>query len=110
VCTQNFVLDPAELNIIIVCHHSGIGEKSRENSFNVIQIYTNPFNAIRIYSFPSMQSNLNFNSLNAITDILKLTSLVIFKANPSNVIKIYTPKIYTDLFNVTRNWFDLFEF
>jgi hypothetical protein len=52
-----------------------------------------------------MPSNLNFNPLNAITVTLKLTPLVIFKANPFNVIKIYT-----DPFNVTRNWFDLFEF
>jgi hypothetical protein len=76
-----------------------------ENSFNATQIYTNHFNAIKIYSFPLIPSNLNFNPLNIITVSLKLTSLVIFKANPSNVIKIYT-----DPFNATRNWFDLFEF
>jgi hypothetical protein len=81
--------------------HNSLGE----NPFNAIQTYTNLFNAIRIYSFPSMSSNLNFNPLNVIAVSLKLTSLVPFKANPSNVIKIYT-----DPFNATRNWFDLFGF
>jgi hypothetical protein len=74
------------------------GEKNRENPFNTIQTYTNPFNAIRIYSFPSMPSNLNFNPLNAITVSLELTSLVQFKVNLSNAIKIYI-----DPFNATRN-------
>jgi hypothetical protein len=84
---------------------TGITVVYRENSFNVIQIYTNPFNAIRFYSFPSMPSNLNSNPLNAIAVSFKLTPLVIFKANPSNAIKNYT-----DPFNATRNWFDLFGF
>jgi hypothetical protein len=57
------------------------------------------------YSFPLMLSNLDFNSLNVITVSLKLTPLVIFKANPYNA-----TKIYTDSFNATRNWFDLFGF
>jgi hypothetical protein len=52
-----------------------------------------------------MPSNLNFNPLNVIAVSFKLTPLVIFKANPSNDIKIYT-----DPFNATRNWFDLFGF
>jgi hypothetical protein len=50
-----------------------------------------------------MPSNLNFNPSNAIDVSLKLTSLVPFKANPSNAIKIYI-----DPFDATRNWFDLF--
>jgi hypothetical protein len=52
-----------------------------------------------------MPTILNFNPLNVITVSLKLTPLVIFKANPSNAIKIYT-----DPFNAIRNWFDLFGF
>jgi hypothetical protein len=84
-------------------HHAP--ENLRENSFNVIQTYTNPFNAIRFYSFPLMPSNLNSNLLNVIAVSFKLTPLVIFKANPFNAIKTYT-----DPFNATRNWFDLFEF
>jgi hypothetical protein len=51
-----------------------------------------------------MQSNLNFNPFNAITVSLEFTSLVRFKVNLSNAIKIYI-----DPFNATRNWFDLFE-
>jgi hypothetical protein len=50
-----------------------------------------------------MPSNLNFNPLNAITVSFKLTSLVQFKVNLSNAIKIYI-----DPFNATRNWFDIF--
>jgi hypothetical protein len=71
---------------------------SGENSFNAIKTYTNPFNTIKIYSFPLMPSNLNFNSLNAITVSLELTPLVQFKINLSNAIKIYI-----DPFNATRN-------
>jgi hypothetical protein len=82
-----------------------LGEKKRENSFNAIKTYIDPFNLTKIYSFPLIPSNLDFNPLNAITVSLKLTSLVIFIANPSNVIKIYT-----DPFNATRNWFDIFGF
>jgi hypothetical protein len=41
--------------------------------------------------------------LNVITVSLELTSLVQFKVNLSNAIKIYN-----DPFNATRNWFDLF--
>jgi hypothetical protein len=52
-----------------------------------------------------MPSNLNFNPCNAITVSLELTPLVQFKVYLSN-----TTKIYTDPFNVTRNWFDLFGF
>jgi hypothetical protein len=51
-----------------------------------------------------MPSNLNFNPLNVIAVSLKLTPLVRFKVNLSNVIKIYI-----DPFNATRNWFDLFD-
>jgi hypothetical protein len=51
-----------------------------------------------------MSSNLNFNPLNIITVSLELTPLVQFKVNLSNA-----TKIYTDPFNDTRNWFDLFE-
>jgi hypothetical protein len=50
-----------------------------------------------------MPSNLNFNPFNVITVSLELTPLVQFKVNPSNIIKIYT-----DPFNATTNWFDLF--
>jgi hypothetical protein len=52
-----------------------------------------------------MPSNLNFNPLNIIAVSLKLTPLVLFKANLSNAIKIYI-----NPFNATRNWFDLFGF
>jgi hypothetical protein len=51
-----------------------------------------------------MPLNLNFNRSNVIDVSLKLTSLVPFKANTSNAIKIYT-----DPFNATRNRFDLFR-
>jgi hypothetical protein len=53
----------------------------------------------------SFQSNLNFNTFNVIVVSLKITLLVPFKANPFNAIKIYT-----NLFNATRNWFALFGF
>jgi hypothetical protein len=50
-----------------------------------------------------MPSNLNFNPFNAITVSLELTTLVQFKGNLSNAIKIYI-----DPFNATKSWFDLF--
>jgi hypothetical protein len=75
----------------------------KRKSLHAIKTYTNPFDTIRIYSFPSMPSNLNFNPLNIITVSLELTPLVQFKVNLSNA-----TKIYTDPFNATRNWFDLF--
>jgi hypothetical protein len=52
-----------------------------------------------------MPSNLNFNLFNAIVVSLKLTTLVPYKANLSNAIKIYI-----DSFDTTKNWFDLFGF
>jgi hypothetical protein len=48
-----------------------------------------------------MPSNLNFNT---IIVSLKLTSLVQFKVNLFNAIKIYI-----DPFNATRNWFNIFR-
>jgi hypothetical protein len=52
-----------------------------------------------------MPSNLNFNPLNIIAVSLKLTSLIPFKTNPFNAIKIYT-----NPFNNNKNWFDLLRF